>query len=293
MTESARGRGAAIGTCFDTTMSEPHEVQLVKLGGSLITDKRRPRTARVEVIRTLAEQLRRAYEGGLPLVVGHGSGSFGHVAAAESGVQEGVQSTVQLAGVSATQEQAAALHRLVVSEIRAAGVPAFSVAPSSCLMARGGEPERLWPDPLVSALRLGLLPVVFGDVVMDDEQGAAICSTESVFVALVPALASRGIFVRRVVWLGRTDGILDRDGRTLPEIGLDDIGTTLEGLEGAAGTDVTGGIRHRLAAAATLARRGVESWIGDGRRPGALLEGLESRARHGTRVPPGPGARPC
>jgi len=270
-------------------MSKQREIQLVKLGGSLITDKTRPATARPEVIADLAAQLRRVREGhpSLPLVVGHGSGSFGHVAAAEAGFERAVSTSFEIEGVSSTQGQASALHGLVMSEIRRAGIPAYSIAPSSCMIARSGTPDQVWPDPLLAALELGLMPVVFGDVVMDMETGASICSTEAVFLALVPALASRGIFVRRVVWLGRTDGILDARGRTIAEIAPAEVAATLEGLEGAAGTDVTGGIRHRLAAAAALARLGVGSWIGDGRRPGALVEGLENRATHGTRVPPG------
>ena len=269
-------------------MSGIRDIQLLKLGGSLITDKTRPQTARPKVIAGLADDLKGFWEDSRPqLILGHGSGSFGHVAADAAGIHRGVTAPEQLHGVSTTQGQAFALHRLVIAELRRAGVPAFSVVPSSCLISRRGAPEQLWPDPVLAALELGLLPVVFGDVVMDRDWGASICSTESVFLALVPALASRGQFVRRVVWLGRTDGVLSPGGEAIGEISLAEIDTTLETLAGAAGTDVTGGIRHRLETVATLAHQGVGSWIGDGRRPGALVDGLLDRATHGTRVRPG------
>ncbi len=175
----------------------------------------------------------------------------------------------------------------MVTALRDAGVPAYSVAPSSCLLSRAGEPDQVWPEPLLAALRLGLVPVVFGDVVMDREWGASICSTEALFLALTPALGSRGVFVRRAIWLGATDGILDDEGRTLGEIPISQMGALTDGFTGAAGTDVTGGIRLRLTAVAALAEQGVASWIGDGRRPGALVEGVEDRAADGTRVLPG------
>ena len=269
-------------------MSQIREVQLVKLGGSLITDKQQARTPRHEVIETLALELGTAStETGLPLIVGHGSGSFGHVEAKASGIHQGVSRPEQLPGVGLTQGRALELHQIVMNALRKAGRPAYSVVPSSCMVARGGRPEQVWPDPLLAALGLGLLPVVFGDVLMDRDWGASISSTEAVFLALVPALASRGVFVRRVVWLGRTDGILAADGTTIAEIPLAGVEATLETLEGAAGTDVTGGMRHRLETAVALAKLGVGSWIGDGRRPGALIDGLTDRAEHGTRVLPG------
>ncbi|MFN3762874.1 MAG: hypothetical protein ACK4WK_06715, partial [Anaerolineae bacterium] len=65
----------------------------LKLGGSLITDKSSPYTPRPEVIRRLAEEVREALEArpDLELVVGHGSGSFGHAAAAPYGTRQGVR----------------------------------------------------------------------------------------------------------------------------------------------------------------------------------------------------------
>lgn len=269
-------------------MAENREVLFVKLGGSLITDKTRPETARSDVIERLGSEIAEVVEGSsLPLIVGHGSGSFGHVAAQESGIHRGVHDASQLAGVSKTQGQAFKLHRLVVTALREAGVPVFSIVPSSCLVADGGRPDQVWPEPLLEALKLGMVPVVFGDVIMDRQWGASICSTESLFLALAPALGSRGVFVRRVVWLGGTDGVLDQRGKAIAEITLDDLSGLLSELSGAAGTDVTGGIRHRLESAGALAQQGIASWIGDGRRPGALGEGLVGTASHGTRVLPG------
>lgn len=267
-------------------MTDTRETHLVKLGGSLITDKTRPETHRAEVIERLAAEIRQASDD-RSLIVGHGSGSFGHVAASESGIHRGVIDPAQISGISTTQGQAFKLHQIVVTALRTAGVAAYSVVPSSCVFAKAGQPDQIWPDPLMTALRLGLVPVVFGDVVMDRDWGASICSTEALFLALAPALGSRGTFVRRVVWLGETDGVLDADGQTIPEILTTELPDLMAGLEGAAGTDVTGGIRHRLESAGVLAQQGIGSWIGDGRRPGALMAGLTDTAQDGTRVLPG------
>jgi len=265
-------------------MPTARELVLVKLGGSLITDKRRPEVARSEVIERLARELEELGLNEVRLVLGHGSGSFGHVAAARHGIREGVETPEQLLGVTETQDRAATLHRLVIGALRANRVPAFSLAPSSFLVSAGGQPSELWIDSLLEALELGMLPVVYGDVVMDRELGASIASTEAVFLALAARLQARGVSIRRSIWLGETDGIYDSRGVTIGELRLEAVGEVLDQIEGASGTDVTGGMRHRLETAASLAELGVESWIVNGLEPGLLGEILKDRCAKGTKV---------
>ncbi|MGA3021078.1 MAG: hypothetical protein ABSD68_03970, partial [Candidatus Micrarchaeales archaeon] len=52
---------------------------LVKLGGSLITDKTSPFTPNLDVIKRLAKEIHEAREEkGMSLIIGHGGGSFPH-----------------------------------------------------------------------------------------------------------------------------------------------------------------------------------------------------------------------
>jgi isopentenyl phosphate kinase len=261
------------------------ELALIKLGGSLITNKRRPETVRRRTVERLAGEIVEAATRVRPaLIVGHGGGSFGHVTAERYGLNRGRLSREQLPGISLTQDRAAALHRIVVAALNAAGGLPFSLAPSSMLVARAGRVGALRLDPLERALELGLLPVTYGDVVLDREWKASICSTETMFLALARSLARAGYIIRRILWLGETEGVYDVNGVTIPRLRRAEIPALLAGVAGAAGTDVTGGMAHRLSAAATLARRGVESWILDGRVPGRMIEALRGRNVAGTRV---------
>jgi isopentenyl phosphate kinase len=264
------------------------DIVLLKLGGSLITEKSRPETTRPEVIARLAGEIAQA-AAALPgrLIVGHGSGSFGHVAAHRSGIAPGLASAAQLPGVSETQRQAALLHRLVFEALAAAGAPPFSIAPSSCVVAAGGVPVALAEEPLLLALGAGLLPVVYGDVVLDREQGVAICSTERLFLLLAERLPGLGVAIGRAIWLGETDGVYDAAGRTIPRLaassagGLADI---LRALGSPAGADVTGGMRHRVETALALARLGIPSLIANGLEPGVLGRALAGEEVNGTEV---------
>lgn len=281
---------------------------LVKWGGSLITDKRRPGTARPEVIARLAGELsgwlsetgsRVDERGGStagarpgpeavrePVVIlGHGSGSFGHSAAERAGLNRGPVSPTQLAGVTETQAAARQLHRLVLEALAEAGATPYSIAPGSTAVADAGRLVDLQVEPLALALESGLLPVVFGDVVPDRSWGFSIASTEAVFTALAERLPAHGIRVTRAVWLGETAGLYDADGRTVPEVTPETAATLRATARGAAGTDVTGGMLHRLDATLTLAAMGIGSLLADGTVPGLLPQALANHPVPGTRIP--------
>ncbi len=269
------GRSRALSAAVAANASNGRlDVTLVKLGGSLITDKTKPRTVAKEHLRRLAAEIAAGWSGG-GLVIGHGSGSFGHPEASAAGLAGGaggrrLGSAADRMGIARTQAAAQELHRQVVSRLIAAGVPAYSQLPSAFLVAADGEPGGPPPEPLAAALRLGLVPVTMGDVVVDRARGASIASTETVFEFLAGALPPLGIDVRRAVWLGATAGVLDDAGRLVPRIDAANIGAASEAAGTSPAVDVTGGMEHRVSTAWRLARRGVESLIIDGRRPGLL-----------------------
>ena len=259
---------------------------VIKLGGSLITHKRRHRTVRrAELSRIAGEVAALIRNSRCPVLLGHGSGSFGHVAAAQSGVHDGMAGPRAAAGVSQTQAAASELHAIVMSALRDAGVAAYSVAPSSAVVSRGpGLRPRVYLEPLLRALDSGLLPVTYGDIVMDRQRGCSICSTETALLAFIRALRASGRAVSDAVWLGDTDGILDGAGASVARVRLRDAGRVRRLVGGAAATDVTGGMRHRLEAALALARIGVRSHLLDGRRRGILRRVLRGAPVPGTLV---------
>jgi isopentenyl phosphate kinase len=237
------------------------------------------------VIARLAREIAEAASSGpFRLIMGHGSGSFGHVAARQYGIAEGIRTADQLPGISLTQQRAAALHRLIVEALAEAGALPFSIAPSSCLVAASGRTASFADEPLIRALENGLLPVLYGDVVLDREQGAAIASTEQVFETVARALLDRGWTIRRALWLGETGGLYDDQGRTIPRVSAADFEEAARAIGDPNGTDVTGGMRLRLETALALARLGVPSLLLNGLTPGLLGKALRGEAVQGTEV---------
>ncbi len=265
----------------------PETVVLAKLGGSLLTDKQQERALRAGELGRIAGEVARAHTDlrarGVGCVLGHGSGSFGHVAAARAGYCRD-QRERRSSGAGAIQHEAAALHHAVAGALLAQGVETFSLLPGSFVVADGGGREAVFSQPLAQALRNGLLVLTQGDVVMDLQLGYTICSTEAVLLAAAEALAALGVSVREVLFFGETDGLLGEHGRTLPTIGAGQREELRRVLAPPSGTDVTGGMELRLATVLALAERGIRSRLLNGLVAGTVERALSGLAAGGTIV---------
>lgn len=256
----------------------------VKWGGSLITDKTGRFSVRTAVLKRLAREVARAwpaYQG--RLLIGHGSGSFGHVAAHDVGLDR--HDTPPAAALSRVQDAVATLHRHVVQALREADLPVFSWAPSSAFVTTHGTPAACSAAPVQHALSAGALPVTYGDITLDTADGLAICSTETVFRTLVDALSDTPSAPERVLWCGNTNGVYDDSGTPIDMLTIREARAMINVVDAPDGTDVTGGMAHRLEVACALADQGLNSLLLNGDAPGRLLGALRHNAVPGTRIP--------
>lgn len=217
----------------------------LKLGGSLLTDKTGIEKPRPQVMARLAAEIREAQQQrpGLQLVVGHGSGSFGHVAGAQYGTRQGVRSPAQWRGFALVSAAAARLNRLVTEELLAAGVTAVSLQPSASAHCVAGELRQLAVQPLLAALAAGLTPVVYGDVAFDAAWGGTIISTEEILHYLAGALPQRPSWL---LLAGETPGVLDQNRTPIPLITPENFAAVRPALGSSRGTDVTGGMVSKV-----------------------------------------------
>jgi isopentenyl phosphate kinase len=258
--------------------------QFLKLGGSLITDKTRAYSAHRETIARLASEVRQALDAtpDLRLLIGHGSGSFGHWAAKPYGTQHGVHTPAQWRGYAEVAAAAARLNRIVADAFLEAGIAVLSVQPSASARCHDGRLEYLDTHPIHQALAQGLVPLVYGDVALDDVRGGTIISTEDIFACLADELHPA-----RILLLGETPGVLSLDGAVIPHITPGDLPTLRSALAGSAGVDVTGGMAAKVAQMAALVQRHPETHahILTGAEPGLLTRALLDPDLHvGTRI---------
>jgi isopentenyl phosphate kinase len=223
------------------------ELVFVKLGGSLITDKMRYETPRLAVIQRVAKEIQAALAArpDLQLVLGHGSGSFGHFMADRYKVHEG--HLTDWRGYAETAAAAQRLNRLVLDALLAEGVPAVTLQPSASARCHNGELIEMAVNPVAELLDHGLVPLVYGDVALDDAQGCAIISTEQILIHL-----ARSLRPERIIMVGEVAGVYSGDPqrdtivRLIPEIHSRNYDEIEHMLSTSFGVDVTGGMLSKV-----------------------------------------------
>jgi isopentenyl phosphate kinase len=262
------------------------ELIFLKLGGSLITDKSEPYVARLDKLAELAQEVASFLKGShaaSQLLLGHGSGSFGHVAGEQHGTRQGVNSPDGWRGFAEVQFQAAALNRHVMKALHEAGIPALSLPPSASVIASDGRVLDWQTAPIRRALANGILPVIYGDVVFDNVRGGTILSTEDLFRHLTLELGPS-----RILLAGLENGVwADFPARTriLEHISPSTYTSVRAGVGKAVGADVTGGMQAKVQEMLELIQMvpGLEVTIFSGQEPGNLLGALKGD-RLGTRI---------
>ena len=199
---------------------------VLKLGGSVVTRKDEPETVDEE------------------LVVVHGGGSFGHHHAAEYGVST-TDGTHDPAGVGAIHGAMKRLNDAVVAALTERGVPAVPVHPFSAA-SRDAEGQLTLPTAQVrTLLGEGFVPVLHGDLVAHEGEGATVLSGDELVVELAPAVDADRVGVCSTV-----PGVLDGDGEVVDRIdAFEDVAAALGDSES---TDVSGGMAGKVRALLAL-----------------------------------------
>jgi isopentenyl phosphate kinase len=260
---------------------------LVKLGGSLITDKTRPYTPRRDVIKRLAGEIKRSI-GSEKVIVGHGGGSFPHVSASKYQTHRGFIREDSKYGMAIVHNDAVKLNMIVVEELLDAGVEAYPVQPSSISLADNGVIREMYLKPIELLLEYNMVPVVYGDVGIDLGRGCSILSTEEIFRYIAKHFIDR--YTVRIIMCGEVDGIytsdpnLDRGAKFIPRIYRENVDRVMAYLSSSRGIDVTGGMRHKVKVLVELAELGIKSIVINCLKEGRLERALRGREVRGTLI---------
>jgi isopentenyl phosphate kinase len=236
------------------------------------------------VIRRLAQELHEAQarDPDLRVLLGHGSGSFGHWEANRYQTRQGVRTPEQWVGFARVGAAAARLNRIVVDAFLEVGVPLVSFQPSASALADAGDIVNLAVEGIQRALAHGLTPLVFGDVAFDRAWGGTILSTEDIFVHLAAILHPT-----RILLLGNAPGVLSPDQRVVATITPATYAEVDGFLRGATSVDVTGGMADKVQRMLALVQRmpDLRVRIFTGHEPGNLTHALlEPEAALGTLI---------
>ena len=248
----------------------------LKLGGSVITHKDQPNSADFEMLDAIAKEIARAQNDNtaLSLLIGHGSGSFGHQAAEKYNTRNGVKTFAQWKGFTEVAMRARQLNQIVIERLLLANVNVLSISPFSGIVSQNRK-VLSWDISIIEkTLQNQLVPVIYGDVILDEKAGGVIFSTEELFSFLACKLHPD-----RILLAGLEEGVWQdypKNTILLPQITPWDIQKVRADLQVSQSIDVTGGMRSKVEDMVSLIQQlpSIEVQIFSAREPGNVYSSL-------------------
>lgn len=244
------------------------QLQLIKIGGSVITDKRIPYTAKHNSIRNIAKKIKIISS---PIIISHGSGSFGHTSARIYGGKHGYSSRWGLAKIA---RDAMEINRIVMDIFIEEKLPVISFRPLSFMISKSGKLEKYFFEPILLALKQKFIPVIYGDIIIDKKWNSTIFSGETILNYLCKYLVKKKYIIKNIFQLCNVDGVYDKKGKIIPHINNATWRKVKKGINNIDNVDVTGGILHKVENAIEIAKIGIKTTIINGTVPQIILPAL-------------------
>lgn len=236
-----RDRERAVSNENDSGMNpsdEGGDLVVLKLGGSVITDKQRPETVDTATLESTAAAIGRRLEIGVDqLVVIHGGGSFGHHHASNHEVTT-ESGTPNHGAVMDIHGAMTTLNQRVISRLHDEGVPALPIHPLSVAARECGGGLSLPTTAVEGMLREGFVPVMHGDGVVHAGEGVTVLSGDEIVVSIAEQLRADRVGVCSTV-----SGVLDGQ-EVIPQIASFDAVTDV--FTESETTDVSGGMAGKV-----------------------------------------------
>ncbi len=253
-------------------------ILLIKLGGSVITDKNIQYKAKIEAIRRLAQELKKSKN---PVILAHGSGSFGHPSAVKFGGKKGYKSRQ---GIAKVARDAMEINRIVMDILVEQDLPAISFRPMSIILAEKGKLEENFFEVIEETVSQGLVPVVYGDVIIDKKWKTTIYSGETTLNNIGIYLMNKGYKISKIIQAGETDGVYDDNKKTIPEISRKNWNKVKNFIYNTGRSDVTGEMSHKIEDAFNMADKGIKTYLINGNRKKELEKAILGMPTQGTLI---------
>ncbi len=231
-----------------------NDLIFIKFGGSVITDKTRPYTVDRSTLRRLCEEVKEGRrKSGFRVVVGHGGGSFPHTSAKKYRTKEGYTGGKSPYGFCVVGRDAAKLNMIVTDQFLELDENAFMLRVSSGAVSENGKIINWNLEPVKRLLDLDIIPVTFGDVIVDLEKKFTIVSTEEIFRFMAKELKPSKVLLVSRYAVHESDPGKFPQSKKIDLIDRKVFDRLKAGLSGSHGFDVTGGMLKKVEIAMEIA----------------------------------------
>ncbi|MCP4761876.1 MAG: isopentenyl phosphate kinase family protein [archaeon] len=251
-------------------MSKIDDIVIMKIGGSVITDKNKPLSIRKNIIDQIIDEI---IKFGKKLIIIHGGGSYGHPLAKKYSIMDGINSEIeeQYLGLAETHNAMVKLNSILIDKFLEKKRSAISLQTSS-LFIDGEKMSFFGTEHIERLLQLKIIPVLYGDIVLHREKGFSIISGDKIIPILCNSI--KKFRVSKVLFCIDQDGLIGNNG-LINEISCSDL-EKIELSKFKEKIDVTGGIKGKLDEIIQIVKTGIEVQLINGTKKDYILNALNN-----------------
>ena len=240
---------------------------LIKLGGSIITNKERPLSPRIKTIDSIARQLKKISE---PFIIVHGGGSFGHYWSVKYDMHT-KPAKYDYHGVAIVKNSMIQLNKIILDSFAKNKLNPYCLPPTDFMA--GNKPITSKVKEVKKIAESNLVPVTFGDALWYGQKKSYILSGDKIMSILAKTLRPRlSIFVLNV------DGLYS-DFKTKRLIrDMRDQQASIQDIP----MDVTGGMKRKVEEATKISKMGLKVFFVNGNKPQRIVDAIQKNKFEGT-----------
>jgi len=240
---------------------------LIKLGGSVITNKKKPLSPRKKSIDKIVRALKKIDE---PIIVVHGGGSYGHYWSVKYNMHT-KPANYNTHGVSVVKNSMVELNKIILDSFLKNTLNPYCLPPTDFIF--GNKPIIKKVKEIEKIAKSNLVPVTFGDALWYGKKKSYILSGDRIMSILAKILKPRlCVFVLNV------NGLYS-DPKTKKLI------HELKGekpLILKSSKDVTGGMKRKVDEATKISKNGMNVFFVNGNKPERIVDAVKRKKFHGT-----------
>lgn len=267
-------------------------IVVLKLGGSVITDKNVENSIRWSILRRIGNEIKSALkhlDDDTKLIVVHGGGSFGHPLASRFKKVKGCYDSEAFIAIRENMNTLASTISLFLSCL---GLKTSHFQSSSLFILDKGRIVKAFLEPITHCIRNNIIPILYGDIAIDLSKRYNILSGDSIVAYL-----ANYYNVTKILYATDVNGVYTDNPKINPSAkiiekivivkssidGKYTISTRVKG-DLIPHIDVTGGIYRKIVDLAQYARRDLIAYIFNGLIEGNIFRAIISKPRECTVV---------
>lgn len=240
---------------------------LIKLGGSIITNKEKPLSPRKKVVENIAKNLKKINE---PIIIVHGGGSFGHYWSVKYDMHTKPKK-YDMHGVAIVKNSMIDLNKIILNAFVKSNLNPYSLPPTDFMS--GNNPVVKKVKEIEKIAKAGLIPITYGDALWYGNNKTYILSGDKIMTHLAKILKPR-----LVIFALNEDGLYSdlKTRKLIYELKGENPKISENKM------DVTGGMMRKVDEASIIAKSGMNVFFVNGNKPERIVKAVKNNKYEGT-----------